>query len=100
MKLCDFIIHPLLDEEKQEQFPITIKHSPTAEELVNEQFNHQNPRRRIKPYHRNIWPRRRTNPTVSDKDITITKIFDTKDEVYDDIRGNQYILTKEDVMKL
>ena len=38
-------------------------------------------------------------PQVSDKDITITKIFDTKDEVYDDIRGNQYILTKEDVMK-
>lgn len=36
---------------------------------------------------------------VSDKDITITKIFDTKDEIYDDIKGNQYILTKEDVVK-
>ncbi|MGI6330048.1 MAG: BREX-1 system adenine-specific DNA-methyltransferase PglX [Bacilli bacterium] len=38
-------------------------------------------------------------PDVSDKDITITKIFDSKDEVYDDIKGNRYILFKEDVIK-
>lgn len=36
---------------------------------------------------------------VSDKDITIAKIFDTKEEIYDDIKGNRYILTKEDVIK-
>ena len=38
-------------------------------------------------------------PEVSDKDITITKIFDTKEAIYDDIKGNRYILTKEDVIK-
>ena len=38
-------------------------------------------------------------PEVSDKDITIAKIFDSKDEIYDDIKGNRYILTKEDVIK-
>jgi type II restriction/modification system DNA methylase subunit YeeA len=38
-------------------------------------------------------------PEISDKDITITKIFDSKEEIYDDIKGNRYILTKEDVIK-
>ena len=38
-------------------------------------------------------------PEVSDKDITITKVFDTKEETYDDIKGNSYILTREDVIK-
>ena len=38
-------------------------------------------------------------PEVSDKDITIAKIFDSQDEIYDGIKGNRYILTKEDVIK-
>ncbi|NLV88934.1 MAG: restriction endonuclease, partial [Tissierellia bacterium] len=38
-------------------------------------------------------------PEVSDRDITITKIFDDKKDIYEDIKGNQYILTKEDVIK-
>lgn len=38
-------------------------------------------------------------PEISDKDITIAKIFDAKEEIYDDIKGNRYILTKEDVIK-
>lgn len=36
---------------------------------------------------------------VSDKDITIAKIFDDKKDIYEDIKGNSYILTKEDVIK-
>ena len=36
---------------------------------------------------------------VSDKDITIAKIFDTDDEINDEIRGNSYVLTKENVVK-
>ncbi len=36
---------------------------------------------------------------VSDKDITIAKIFDTDDEINDEIKGNSYILTKENVIK-
>src|SRR5699024_3312455 len=38
-------------------------------------------------------------PEVPDKDITIAKIFDDKKDIYDDIKGNSYILTKEDVIK-
>src|SRR5699024_8126661 len=38
-------------------------------------------------------------PEVSDKEITITKIFDDKKDIYEDIKGNQYIQTKEDVVK-
>ena len=36
---------------------------------------------------------------VSDKDITIAKIFDTDDEINDEIKGNNYVLTKADVVK-
>ena len=40
---------------------------------------------------------------VSDKDITIAKIFDTddeiNDEINDEIKGNNYVLTKADVVK-
>lgn len=36
---------------------------------------------------------------VSDKDITIAKIFDTDDGINDEIKGNNYVLTKADVVK-
>ena len=36
---------------------------------------------------------------VSDKDITIAKILDTDDEINDEIKGNNYVLTKADVVK-
>lgn len=36
---------------------------------------------------------------VSDKDITIAKIFDTDDEINDEIKGNSYVLMKVDVVK-
>ncbi len=38
-------------------------------------------------------------PEVADRDITITKIFDTKEDICEDIKGNAYILTREDVIK-
>lgn len=36
---------------------------------------------------------------VSDKDITIAKVFNSKDEIDEVIKGNSYVLTKEEVMK-
>lgn len=36
---------------------------------------------------------------VSEKDITIAKIFDTDYEINDEIKGNNYVLTKADVVK-
>lgn len=38
-------------------------------------------------------------PQVADKDITVAKIFDSKKEIYDEIKGNRYIMTREEVVK-
>lgn len=38
-------------------------------------------------------------PDVSAKDVTVHQIFDSKDDVPDDLQGSNYVLTKEDVMK-
>ncbi len=38
-------------------------------------------------------------PEVSDRDITIAKIFDAKEEIDEEIKGNRYVQTKEDVVK-
>lgn len=38
-------------------------------------------------------------PEVSDRDITITKIFDGKKDVDEEIKGNRYLMTREDVVK-
>lgn len=38
-------------------------------------------------------------PEVPDKDITVAKIFDNKEDIYEEIKGNRYIMTREDVVK-
>lgn len=38
-------------------------------------------------------------PDVSDKDITVYRVFDTKDDVPESMKGSKYILTKQDVIK-
>lgn len=38
-------------------------------------------------------------PEVNDKDITITKIFDSKEDIPEEMKGNSFVLTKENVMK-
>ncbi len=38
-------------------------------------------------------------PDVAPKDVTVHRIFDSKDDVPDDLQGSNYVLTKEDVMK-
>src|SRR5699024_7627815 len=38
-------------------------------------------------------------PEVSNRDITITKIYDEATNIPDEIKGNQYVLTKQDVMQ-
>lgn len=38
-------------------------------------------------------------PEINDKDITVTRIFDSKDDIPEDMKGNIYIKTKEDVVK-
>ncbi|MFV8814120.1 BREX-1 system adenine-specific DNA-methyltransferase PglX [Aerococcus urinaeequi] len=38
-------------------------------------------------------------PEVSDRDITITKIYDDSKDIPKEIKGNQYVLTKKDVIQ-
>ncbi|MFW3626016.1 BREX-1 system adenine-specific DNA-methyltransferase PglX [Aerococcus viridans] len=38
-------------------------------------------------------------PEVSDRDITITKLYDDAKDIPEEIKGNQYVLTKKDVMQ-
>jgi len=38
-------------------------------------------------------------PEVADKDVTVARIYDTKEEIPDSIKGNNYVLTKADVVK-
>jgi type II restriction/modification system DNA methylase subunit YeeA len=38
-------------------------------------------------------------PEVPDEDITVAKIFDNKEDIYDEIKGNGYIMTRELVVK-
>ncbi|MDD4113310.1 MAG: BREX-1 system adenine-specific DNA-methyltransferase PglX [Herbinix sp.] len=38
-------------------------------------------------------------PEVDDKDITITRIYDIKEDIPESMKGNNYILTKSDVIK-
>lgn len=38
-------------------------------------------------------------PEVSDRDITLTKIFDEAKDISAEIKGNQYVLTKKDVIQ-
>ncbi len=38
-------------------------------------------------------------PDVADKDVTVARIYDTKEEIPDSMKGNNYVLTKQDVVK-
>jgi type II restriction/modification system DNA methylase subunit YeeA len=38
-------------------------------------------------------------PDVDDKDVTITRIYETKEDIPECMKGNNYVLTREDVIK-
>ena len=38
-------------------------------------------------------------PNVADKDVTVARIYDTKEDIPDSMKGNNYVLTKSDVVK-
>ena len=97
-----FQIHPLLDKEKQGQVPKTIESAyENWKEYANNNFAKlkENEERLNKLFIKIYGLEDELTPEVSDKDITIAKIFDDKKDIYEDIKGNQYILTKEDVIK-
>ena len=38
-------------------------------------------------------------PDVEDKDVTVTRIYDSKKDIPESMKGNRYVLTKQDVIK-
>lgn len=38
-------------------------------------------------------------PEVEDKDVTVARIYDTKEDIPESMKGNNYVLTKSDVIK-
>ncbi len=38
-------------------------------------------------------------PEVEDKDVTVARIYDTKEDIPENMKGNKYVLTKQDVIK-
>ncbi len=38
-------------------------------------------------------------PKVDDKDVTVSRIYDTKEDIPESMKGNNYVLTKSDVIK-
>ncbi len=98
----DFKIHPLLDKDKQGQVPNTIESAyENWKEYANNNFTKlkENEERLNELFIEIYGLEDELTPEVSDKDITIAKIFDDKKDIYEDIKGNQYILTKKDVIK-
>ncbi|NMA84128.1 MAG: BREX-1 system adenine-specific DNA-methyltransferase PglX [Epulopiscium sp.] len=106
----DFKIHPLLKKEFNFMYSdldtrlpsITIESTYNRwKNVANNNFNQlkANEEELNRIFIKTYGLEDELTPEVSDRDITITKIFDTKDEIYDDIKGNRYILTKEDVIK-
>lgn len=98
----DFEVHPLLDETKQGQVPNTIESAyKNWKEYANNNFAKlkENEERLNELFIEIYGLEDELTKEVSDKDITIAKIFDDKKDIYEDIKGNQYILTKEDVIK-
>lgn len=39
------------------------------------------------------------SPDVADKDVTVARIYDTKEEIPESMKGNNYVQTKADVIK-
>lgn len=98
----DFEVHPLLDSKKQDKVPRTIEQAyENYKQYTNKNFTQlkENEERLNELFIEIYGLEDELNKYVSDKDITIAKIFDDKKDIYEDIKGNSYILTKEDIIK-
>ena len=85
----DFEIHPLLDKDKQGQVPNTIESAyENWKEYANKNFAKlkENEERLNELFIEIYGLEDELTPEVSDRDITIAKIFDNKKDIYEDIR--------------
>ena len=97
----DFEVSPLLDESKIVKTNSIEKAYEDYKDYVNSNFEKlkQNEERLNEIFIEIYGLEDELTPEVSDRDITVAKIFDSKKDIDDEIKGNKYIMTREDVVK-
>ena len=97
----DFGIHPLLDESKVGDCSSIAYAYEAWKEYANGNFSKlKENEERLNEIFIDIYGLNdELDKYILDKDITIAKIFDEKSDIYEDIKENQYILTRENVVK-
>ncbi|HZJ77070.1 MAG TPA: BREX-1 system adenine-specific DNA-methyltransferase PglX, partial [Oscillospiraceae bacterium] len=98
----DFRVHPLLDKNKQGQVPDTIKSAyENLKEYCNRSFAKlkENEERLNELFIEIYNLEDELKPNILARDITVAKIFDSKRDMYEDIKGSKCVLIKEDIIK-
>lgn len=97
----DFEVSPLLDESKIVKTNSIEKAYEDYKDYVNSNFEKlkQNEERLNEIFIEIYGLEDELTPEVSDRDITVAKIFDNKKDIDDEIKGNKYVMTREDVVK-
>ena len=97
----DFEKSPLLDESKISKTNSIKKAYEEYKNYVNLNFEKlkENEERLNEIFISIYGLENEITPEVSDRDITITKIFDNKKDIDEEIKGNKYVKTREDIVK-
>lgn len=92
----NFIKYPLLEHKEENMEKSYIK----WKDFCNNTFNKlkENEEKLNEIFIKIYGLENELTPYVEDKDITITKIFDNKEDITENIKGNKYVLTKKDVI--
>lgn len=95
----DFKKHPLLAHKKEAD---TVEGAFTNwSAFANQQFNQlkANEEELNRIFIEIYGLQGELTPDVDDKDVTITRIYDSKEDIPESMKGNNYVLTREDVIK-
>jgi type II restriction/modification system DNA methylase subunit YeeA len=95
----DFKKHPLLTHKKEANTIEGAFYNWSA--FANQQFNQlkANEEELNRIFIEIYGLQDELTPDVDDKDVTITRIYDSKEDIPECMKGNNYVLTREDVIK-
>lgn len=94
----NFVQHPLFPENK----PTTLSNCYTAYKSICEKrfLTLKSNEEELNRIFIDIYGLQdELTPDVADKDVTVARIYDSKDDIPDSMKGNNYVLTKSDVVK-
>ena len=95
----DFKKHPILTHKKEADIIEGAFYNWSA--FANQQFNQlkANEEELNRIFIEIYGLQDELTPAVDDKDVTITRIYDSKEDIPESMKGNNYVLTREDVIK-